>query len=109
MVDRKAEIEALLTAPVEGAALMIPHLRAAIRDLLADVAEWRPIAGLAPCAPSLSPPHYVLMFNGHHVGVGWRGEDDSDFGPQFWSETGEPIEPPPTHYRALPEPPAGRE
>lgn len=42
--ERRREIEALLTVPIEGAARMVPPLRAAILELLAALPEWEPDA-----------------------------------------------------------------
>lgn len=67
---------------------------------------WRTIESAPKTSDTQPLPNYVLMYNGYHIGVGWRQmPDDPDFGPRFWSETGEPIEPPPTHWQPLPPPP----
>lgn len=51
---------------------------------------------------------FVLIWNGFHVGVGYYQLDDDDpIEGGFWfSETGEFIEPAPTHWMPLPKAPA---
>lgn len=61
---------------------------------------------LIDTAPSseMESPRYVLFWNGHHTGVGYHSQDWE--GDWFYDETGEPIEPAPTHWMPLPDPPS---
>jgi hypothetical protein len=66
---------------------------------------WQPIE-TAPKdnpAPHWTPAHWLLLGNQHHAGVGRWYEDDYD--QQWVDEHLEPIEPPPTHWMPLPDPP----
>lgn len=71
-----------------------------------ETARWRPIheVPITPNEPVY--PTYVEMFNGHHVGIGYAQESyDDENVLEFWSETGEPIEPKPTMCRTIDPPP----
>jgi hypothetical protein len=56
-------------------------------------------------------PNYVLVFNGYHVGTGYRQVPNYEGDPEWCDETGAFIEPPVTHWMPLPAAPArtGRE
>lgn len=68
-------------------------------------AGWRPIE-TAPLSPDIGLPVYILLWNGFHVGVGFRRRPNYPDDPEFCDETGEFIEPQPTHWMPLPPPPA---
>ena len=56
-------------------------------------------------------PCYVLLWNGHHVGVGFCADsEDDEVSTRYYDESTEIIVPPPTHWMPLPAPPiaAGR-
>ncbi len=49
---------------------------------------------------------WVLLFNGHWVGVGkYHPDEDRDSNPEWQDETSEYINPIPTHWMPLPQPP----
>jgi hypothetical protein len=85
-------IRALTAVPEEGnrgwqdASKVIPAL---LRD---DEADRR--------------PNYVLVFNGYHVGTGYRQVPNYEGDPEWCDETGAFIEPPVTHWMPLPAAPA---
>lgn len=63
-------------------------------------AGWRTDLENAPRTNLHTPiekPRYIRLWNGHHAGVGYIHDDGDDV--DFYSETGEPIEPPPTHWQ----------
>jgi hypothetical protein len=66
---------------------------------------WLPIE-TAPESRHGERPKYVLFYNGHHVGTGYRypAEDDDDSW-VYADECGEFIFPIPTHWMPLPEAP----
>ena len=66
---------------------------------------WLPIR-TAPESCRGERPQYVLFYNGHHVGVGYRyqAEDDDD-SYVYVDECEEFILPLPTHWMPLPEAP----
>lgn len=70
------------------------------------MSEWQPIE---TCPRSFIGYrlNYVLFYNGNHIGVGYRRDmDDVDEDePDCCDETDEFIEPQPTHWMPLPEPP----
>jgi len=72
--------------------------------------DWQPIE-TAPktVQPMTAYPEYLLLWNGFHRGVGHYQEPHYDGDTEWWSETGEPIEPPPTHWMPLPPPPINTE
>lgn len=87
-------------------------MRSVARKVLtaAELVAWQDIA-TAPHGSS--PPYsrdgeaapYVLVWNGYHQGVGYLQYDFGEDTYLWWSETGEDIDPPPTHWRPLPTPP----
>lgn len=71
--------------------------------------EWYDVATFVP--PVTNPdgterPFYVLVFNGHHTGVGYRSPrwSDDPNEPEWCEENGEYIQPPPTLWAYLPKP-----
>jgi hypothetical protein len=71
--------------------------------------DWRsdmenaPIGCDHPYSHCGDPATFLLVYNGHHIGVGWGRNGDE--GIEWWGEDGEPIEPAPTHWMPLPEAP----
>jgi len=84
-----------------------PQIRKSVEDARTaieayEAARWRPICEV-PITPNEPVyPIYVEMFNGHHVGIGYAQESyDDENVLEFWSETGEPIEPKPIMFRTI--------
>lgn len=46
---------------------------------------------------------YVLVDNGHHVGVGYRWRSEWDGDPEWYDESGAEIDPPPTGWMPVPQ------
>lgn len=70
------------------------------------MSEWCDIASCPPSPEGSRRKHYVLFYNGHHIGVGYHEPDPGDgFGPHYCDESGDFIEPSPTHWMPLPPPP----
>ena len=86
--------------------MVIPdEAKRALRSRVMAILEtrWRPIHSAPRQA---NPVKYLLLSNGHHVGVGYYHEDDYDEDAPSWrDESGEFIEPAPTHWQPLPDPP----
>jgi hypothetical protein len=69
------------------------------------MSKWQPIETL-PCVYTHNGiPPYVLLATRHHVGVGYRCVPNYPGDPELCDEHGEFIEPQPTHWQPLPEPP----
>lgn len=89
-------------AALEKADCVIARLRAAGKVIEGD---WQDISeaptGTAhPYAKGPDAATYVLIDNGHHIGVGW-GESDG-LGTDWWGEDSQPVEPPPIRFKPLP-------
>jgi hypothetical protein len=68
-------------------------------------AKWQPVTDTIPSIlrdDGDKRPNYVLVFNGHHVGVGYREVPNYEGDPEWSDETGVFIEPPVTHWQPLP-------
>lgn len=94
----------------------LPQFNSALALLRAEAAneEWMPIEGvpvgtLHPYDRREGAATFVHYWNGLHQGIGYAVEDD-DYGEiRYVDESGDYIEPRPTHYRPLPVPPASGE
>ncbi len=69
---------------------------------------WRPIEEACtghdhPYAEN-SDNKFVELWNGYHVGIGYLQINEYG-GSDFWAENGDPIEPEPTDYRDILQPP----
>ena len=94
-----------LKLPREGVQAMAIHvLTAAERVAWQDIAT-APYGSSPPYSRDGEAAPYVLVWNRHHQGVGYLQYDFSEDTYLWWSETGEDIDPPPTHWRPLPSPP----
>lgn len=76
------------------------------------MSKWQPIENARTGAyhPYEKQPEYkvdaaefLLVWNGYHRGVAY-GLDTGE-GVCWWDEGGDPVEPPPTHFMPLPDPP----
>lgn len=67
------------------------------------MSEWRP-AETCPWSDISRSPHYVLITNGVHVGVGFRAVPNYEGDPEFMDESTEFVEGI-THWMPLPPPP----
>jgi len=82
------------------------HILAALSaEGMTVVPGWQR-AALGPWSEHGTYPHYVLVYNGKHVGVGFRISPNYDDDPEWCDEGGEFIEPPVQLWMPLPEPPA---
>jgi hypothetical protein len=71
---------------------------------------WRPIETAPkgsehPYSDLPLAAEFVLVWNGHHRGVAYLEWDDYDSLYRWFDEGGESVEPEPTHWMPLPEPP----
>lgn len=101
-----------MTNAVAGAGFdLLEAVAVAIRSLSspsgdAGASDWQ-AAETAPMWDWKGRPPYVTVFNGNHVGVGYRTSPNYSDDPEWCDETGEFIEPPVTHWMPLPLPPDG--
>jgi hypothetical protein len=88
---------------------------AALLVSMAEAMEWRPIETASPAVEvpetSFRRPQYVLVghFKNGYVFVGYRYQPNYPDDPEWCDESGEFIEPQPTHWMPLPAPPASDE
>lgn len=78
--------------------------RRTLSALVDAPSAWAP-AKTAPIWSGQGLPPYVLVSNGHHVGVGYRHEPNYIEDPEWLDEGGEFIEPPVQFWQPLPAPP----
>ena len=57
-----------------------------------------------PNSGGKDPAEWVLVWNGHHIGVAYFQTQDDDA--IWWGEDAEPVDPGPTHWMPLPKPPS---
>ena len=97
-------ISAELIASMAASALTAyeSHLQASGR---AVVPGWQR-AAIGPWSEHGTYPHYVLVYNGKHVGVGFRISPNYDDDPEWCDESGEYIEPAVQLWMPIPKPPA---
>lgn len=72
---------------------------------MAVVPGWQR-AALGPWSEHGTYPHYMLVYNGKHVGVGFRISPNYDDDPEWCDEGGEFIEPPVQLWMPIPKPSA---
>lgn len=75
-----------------------------------EARRWRPIESipvgdLHPYDEREGHATFVLYWNGFHHGVGFAQRNDEGDRVDYLDESGDYIEPPPTHWTHMPEPP----
>ena len=111
MTDRDKIIETMARgyarSPMDGS--LRERMEAALTALqasgMAVVPGWQR-AALGPWSEHGTYPHYVLVYNGKHVGVGFRISPNYDDDPEWCDESGEYIEPAVQLWMPIPKPPA---
>lgn len=92
--------KAMLKERALDAEFELGELRASIEAQIAVAPRWIPVDEKLP-----EVEKWVLLWNGHWIGVGKYAPDEVDGSPEWQDETTEYIGPVPTHWMLLPDKP----